>query len=246
MSKYPKFFLPFVYLLIFLAAIGIYQGNETVNSNVNIFIHESQIHTQKIIDHITGRKAQQPNLKKDNSQTTKHSSRTYSKPVGKWPTNSATVYIKIKNPVLRSAAKSAIKAWNDSGAFTFHIIKNQSKANILVTTINNDKDGAAGLTEANTNATTGTFLYVRVELNAAYLLNPVYGYSQRRIINTAEHELGHAIGLHHSNNVSVMQPSGSNYSIQPEDIRNVKLLYSQKNQASSNPQEQSNTSNSGQ
>ncbi len=50
-------------------------------------------------------------------------------------------------------------------------------------------------------------------------------YSQNRIINTAEHELGHAIGLSHTHSVSVMYPAGSIYTIQPRDITDVKRLY---------------------
>ena len=58
------------------------------------------------------------------------------------------------------------------------------------------------------------------------LLNAQYGYSQLRVTNTAEHELGHAIGLAHDDeNVSVMQSAGSYYSIQPKDIEAVKALY---------------------
>src|SRR5699024_7056954 len=146
MKKYSKLFLPLIYSLIFITAIWSYQNIETVNSNTNIFIHEVQIHTQNIINQVTGKKKQKPKLTKDNSQRTKKKS-TYSKPVGKWPTNSATIFNNIKDPVVRSAAKSAIKAWNDTGSFTFHVVKKQKDANILFTTIDDDKDGAAGLTE---------------------------------------------------------------------------------------------------
>ena len=151
MKKYSKLFLPLIYSLIFITAIWSYQNIETVNSNTNIFIHEVQIHTQNIINQVTGKKKQKPKLTKDNSQRTEKKA-TYSKPVGKWPTNSATIFINIKDPVLRSAAKSAIKAWNDTGSFTFHVVKKQKDANILFTTIDDDKDGAAGLTEANINS----------------------------------------------------------------------------------------------
>ena len=65
-----------------------------------------------------------------------------------------------------------------------------------------------------------------MSLNQHYLLNPLYGYSNQRIVNTAEHELGHAIGLDHTNNVSVMQPAGSYYTIQQADVQAVKKLYS--------------------
>ena len=46
-----------------------------------------------------------------------------------------------------------------------------------------------------------------------------------RILHTAEHELGHAIGLEHTNEVSVMQPAGSYYGIQAQDVKAVQELY---------------------
>ena len=72
------------------------------------------------------------------------------------------------------------------------------------------------------NSATGYYLHATVELNSYYLLNPAFGYSQERIVNTAEHELGHAIGLQHTNKISVMQPAGSYYPIQSRDIEAVK------------------------
>ena len=64
-----------------------------------------------------------------------------------------------------------------------------------------------------------------IAINTYYLTDPSYGYSQERIVNTAEHELGHAIGLDHTNAVSVMQPAGSFYTIQPDDVQAVQKLY---------------------
>lgn len=85
---------------------------------------------------------------------------------------------------------------------------------------------AAGVAEAETDALTNEIKYVKVKLNTYYLTENNYGYSYYRIVYTAEHELGHAIGLDHDDSQqSVMQSSGSYYGIQPVDIENVKKLY---------------------
>ena len=68
-----------------------------------------------------------------------------------------------------------------------------------------------------------------MRLNRHYLLNYVYNYSYDRIVNTAEHELGHAIGLDHTDGESVMQPAGSFYSIQDTDVEAVRQLVQRRN-----------------
>ena len=58
------------------------------------------------------------------------------------------------------------------------------------------------------------------------LLENDYGYTHNRIVYTAEHELGHAIGLDHDDDEeSVMQSSGSYYGIQSVDIEKVNEIY---------------------
>lgn len=178
------------------------------------------------------------NLKNNNSGTKTNStteqtstedtkSSTTIPTTGRWSSNQATVYINTGNSQLDSATLSAMQAWNQTGAFTFKQTSDKSKADIVVTTMNRSDTNAAGLTKSTTNSVTRRFMHATVYLNTHYLTDPSYGYSQERIVNTAEHELGHAIGLDHTSEVSVMQPAGSFYTIQPADVQAVKQLYNE-------------------
>ena len=143
----------------------------------------------------------------------------------RWEKASATVYIDTTNETLRSAYQEAINSWNQTGAFTFQIINDKEEADIIATEMNDGSVSAAGEAESKTNLLTNRFTHVTVCLNSYYLLDRRYGYSHERIVNTAAHELGHAIGLDHNEEESVMQSAGSFYSIQPADIQAVKDLY---------------------
>lgn len=143
----------------------------------------------------------------------------------RWAQASATVYIDTANETFRSAYQEAINSWNQTGAFTFQIINDKDKADIVATEMNDGNVSAAGEAESQTNLLTKRFTHVTVRLNSYYLLDRRYGYSHERIVNTAAHELGHAIGLDHNEEESVMQSAGSFYSIQPADIQAVKDLY---------------------
>lgn len=148
---------------------------------------------------------------------------------GRWPNRHATVYVNTGNSTLDAATQSAMSQWNRTGAFKFQPVDKEDNAQIVVKAMNSN-DAAAGKTQTITAAMTGQITHATVFLNAYYLLNPAYGYSEQRIVNTAEHELGHAIGLNHSNHVSVMQPAGSFYTIQPADVAKVNRLYSNEQQ----------------
>ena len=143
----------------------------------------------------------------------------------RWDTASATVYIDTQDETFHSAYQEAIRAWNQTGAFTFQIVNDKNQANIVATEMNDGTVSAAGEAESQTNLLTKRFTNVTVRLNRYYLLNSQYGYSYERIVNTAEHELGHAIGLEHNEEKSVMQSSGSFYEIQAVDVQAVKELY---------------------
>lgn len=177
--------------------------------------------TQSWLHRITGKEVATPTNQNADQQTG-----TQDTPAdARWEQNSATIYVNISNPVLKNATETAIAQWNNTKAFTFKIV-NDKNANISVSAVNDPNNGAAGLTNTSMNSATGYYLHATVELNSYYLLNPAFGYSQERIVNTAEHELGHAIGLQHTNKISVMQPAGSYYPIQSRDIQAVEALYS--------------------
>lgn len=143
----------------------------------------------------------------------------------RWEQAEATVYIDTDDKTFRSAYQEAIDAWNRTGAFTFTLVDDKEKADIIATEMSSNKGTAAGEAESQTNLLTKRFTNVTVRLNSYYLLNNRYGYTYERIVNTAEHELGHAIGLEHNEEESVMQSAGSFYSIQPIDVQAVKDLY---------------------
>ena len=143
----------------------------------------------------------------------------------RWDKASATVYIDAQDETFRSAYQEAIRTWNQTGAFIFQIVNDKNQANIVATEMNDGTVSATGEAESQTNLLTKRFTNVTVRLNRYYLLNSQYGYSYERIVNTAEHELGHAIGLEHNEEKSVMQSAGSLYGIQAVDIQAVKELY---------------------
>ena len=146
----------------------------------------------------------------------------------RWSSNSANVYIKTTNKTLVNAYEEAINAWNATGAFTFTLVSDESSADIVATEYSDASSKAAGLAETETNALTNQITHVDVKLNTYYLLDNDYGYTHNRIVYTAEHELGHAIGLDHDDNEeSVMQSSGSYYGIQDVDIQKVQSIYNQ-------------------
>ncbi len=213
--KRHHFLLSLFYCVLFIWLITRYQGSPAFQQGVDTAI----LHTQQQVSRLLG---ERPTSKQ---QTASRAEEDNALTDGRWPENSTTIYIDLSNPTLRAATTKAIDQWNQTGAFTFRPVQNKTDANIVITAVDRQQNGAAGLTNTKTDATTGYLLHADVQLNAGYLLNTNYGYSPQRIVNTAEHELGHAIGLQHTNATSVMQPAGSFYPIQSTDVEAVKRLY---------------------
>ena len=144
----------------------------------------------------------------------------------KWSKAQATIYIDPQmDATFQKAYAEAIANWNETGTFNFVVVADSNQADVLATEMNDGTTSVTGEAESKSNLLTGQFISVTVRLNHYYLSNPLYGYSYERILHTAEHELGHAIGLEHTNEVSVMQPAGSYYGIQAQDVKAVQELY---------------------
>lgn len=207
--------------LIALVALGIWTFKN--NANVRMATQDSLATLSYRINEFLA----SGELNKTNTKTTTDKTQTDSSVKARlWSKPEANVYIDINNnSQLHSAALDAMSVWNKTGAFSFKQVANKKNAQIIINTVDDSNTNAAGETETTYNPATGHLLKATVHLNRYYLQNEWYGYSYSRIVNTAEHELGHAIGLNHTNKVSVMYPKGSIYTIQPQDIKNVKKLY---------------------
>ncbi|KRL97083.1 M57 family metalloprotease [Liquorilactobacillus satsumensis] len=146
-----------------------------------------------------------------------------------WSKKTATVYLEIPNNVsaqYREAWQAAITNWNKYKVFKLVTTTDKNKAEIVLTVENQSNTSMAGVTETKTlfSGLNGsqTLIHATAKLNMYYLDN----YSMQRKVNTAEHELGHAMGLSHDDaETSVMQSQGSEYGIQETDVQHLKALY---------------------
>ena len=147
--------------------------------------------------------------------------------IGRWKEARATIYIASQSDSYRQAYLTAIDNWNATGVFELVLVQDPTQAQIIAGDHSDAHSQAAGVAKTQTDTITGYLTEVKVYLNDYYLSNPEYGYSQERITHTAEHELGHALGLEHDDKeTSVMESSGSNTGIQKVDVQALQALYS--------------------
>ena len=133
----------------------------------------------------------------------------------------ATINISHNSTKYKRIWERAIQAWNRTGAFTFVMTK--SKA--MVSAATDTKLGAdyAGMACVTVNKQ-GYLSHVDIKINPVTF--KIFKYSTNEMVNVAEHELGHAMGLNHnSNRASVMYPANRYYSVQRVDIEGVNRFY---------------------
>lgn len=151
--------------------------------------------------------------------------KTYATP--HWASKEATVFINAKHPEIIAAYKEAITSWNKTGAFYFHLTQDKSKANIIADErYQANVASPLGITYSTYYMPNQQYSQANVYLNRFHVENKYYQKNGGKLLHTAQHELGHAIGLDHNSAVaSVMEPTGGKTSIQAVDINNVKKLY---------------------
>lgn len=137
----------------------------------------------------------------------------------------ATYVITTKSDYYKSIWRSAIDAWNATGAFKFKS-SSSSKAQITLGIASKSESkkmgNDVGLTEFW--ARDNYFVSVNSLLNARLIKE--YDYSRSDAIHVAEHELGHAMGLaHNPSTKSVMYYRNRAVGIQSVDINGVRARY---------------------
>lgn len=139
---------------------------------------------------------------------------------------------KTANYQVNSTSKKYKNIWSKAtGKWIDKGFKWTKKDSSKTTVSSYEDDSASGLKVAvycNTSyrISDGHIKKNKIMLNRAVFKK--YDYTDEQIINVAEHELGHALGLAHNNagSVSVMNPANRYYTIQQCDVKGMNKRYS--------------------
>lgn len=137
----------------------------------------------------------------------------------------ANYQVKSTSDKYKNIWAKATKEWTDNG---FKWTEKSSSKTTLSSYEDDSKSGigVAGYCTTKYRVWDGHIKKNKVMLNRAVFKK--YDYTDSEIVNVAEHELGHALGLAHNDagSISLMNPANRYYGIQGCDIRGMEKRYS--------------------
>ena len=139
---------------------------------------------------------------------------------------------KTANYQVNSTSKKYKNIWSKAtGKWIDKGFKWTKKDSSKTTVSSYEDDSASGLKIAGYCNTSYRISDGHIKKNKIMLNRAVfkkYDFTDEEIINVAEHELGHALGLAHNNagSVSVMNPANRYYTIQQCDVKGMNKRYS--------------------
>lgn len=149
-----------------------------------------------------------------------------------WKNRNLTIYIQTTDPTAKKDFIDAINDWNDAKVLKLSLIKNPKQADIICDiqdlSANTKHEGletlkTLGNTEVSYDQNTGEIMHANSVIDIYQIQNMPHDQQ----VWIAEHELGHAFGLSHTDPGShtVMEPQNLKTGITSTDINNLKKIY---------------------
>lgn len=149
-----------------------------------------------------------------------------------WKKRNLTIYIQTTDPTAKKDFIDAINDWNDAKVLKLSLIKNPKQADIVCDiqdlSANTKHKGletlkTLGNTEVSYDQNTGEIMHANSVIDIYQIQNMPHDQQ----VWIAEHELGHAFGLSHTDPGShtVMEPQNLKTGITSTDINNLKKIY---------------------
>lgn len=149
-----------------------------------------------------------------------------------WKKRNLTICIQTTDPAAKKDFIDAINAWNDAKVLKLSLINNPKQADIVCDiqdlSTNTKHEGletlkTLGNTEVSYDQNTGEIMHAKSVIDIYQIQNMPHDQQ----VWIAEHELGHAFGLSHTDPGShtVMEPQNLTTGITSTDINNLKKIY---------------------